>query len=91
MQGKLLRRYTLSRAKIDGSSVFEELPAPQENQRWRMGNSAYLSTEEIDVLDMMGCREPHQRQGARVEKLTEEESQGKRSRTKFGQENQECT
>lgn len=56
-----------------------------------MGNSAYLSTEEIDVLDMMGCREPHQRQGARVEKLTEEESQGKRRRTKFGQENQECT
>lgn len=83
VEHKLIRKWDVSDAALHDSQVFEVLLDETNSSRAVWADSAYRSTEHIDLLKERGFRERMQRKGCRNRKLTQREKQGNRTRSKI--------
>lgn len=79
---KLIRKWDVSDAALHDSQVFADLLDETNSSRDVWADSAYRSTEHVDLLKERGFRERMQRKGCRNRQLTQREKQGNRTRSK---------
>jgi IS5 family transposase len=80
---KLIRDYEVTPASVHDSQVFEELLDEDNSSRDVWADSAYRSEEKLEELKTRKYREHLQRKGCRHKKLTDQEAQGNRTRSRI--------